>query len=131
MTEKSFDTIASVLIDSKIIAMKFNEDGINDAYIENINSTLSELKEMKNNGKIIQWNVCLSLERKVKTMKEYVNVKELLEEVDAMAKRGTLLARGGVTQEDLAMQIIGLIVHVAMKKENGLKTEECCSAMNW
>lgn len=38
-------------------------------------------------------------------MKEYVNVKELLEEVDAMAKRGTLLARGGVTQEDLAMQI--------------------------
>lgn len=52
-----------------------------------------------------------------KTMKEYVNVKELLEEVDAMAKRGTLLARGGVTQEDLAMQIRGLIVHVAMKEE--------------
>lgn len=52
-----------------------------------------------------------------KTMKEHVNVKELLEEVDAMAKRGTLLARGGVTQEDLAMQIRGLIVHVAMKEE--------------
>lgn len=50
-------------------------------------------------------------------MKEYVNVKELLEEVDAMAKRGTLLARGGVTQEDLAMQIKGLIVTVAMKEE--------------
>lgn len=50
-------------------------------------------------------------------MKEYVNVKELLEEVDAMAKRGTLLARGGLTQEDLAMQIRGLIVHVAMKEE--------------
>lgn len=50
-------------------------------------------------------------------MKEYVNVKELLEEVDTMAKRGTLLARGGVTQEDLAMQIRGLIVHVAMKEE--------------
>lgn len=30
-------------------------------------------------------------------MKEYVNVKELFEEVDAMAKRGTLLARGGVS----------------------------------
>lgn len=58
------------------------------------------------------------LERKGKTMKEYVNVKELLEEVDAMAKRGTLLARSGVTQEDLAMQIRGLIVHVAMKKES-------------
>ena len=54
MTEKSFDTIISVLIDSKIIAMKFNKDGINDAYIENINSALSELKEMKNNGQITQ-----------------------------------------------------------------------------
>ena len=51
-------------------------------------------------------------------MKEYVKVRELLEEVDAMAKRGTLLARGGVTQEDLAMQIRGLIVTVAMKEEN-------------
>lgn len=51
MTEKSFDTIVSVLIDSKIIAMKFNEDGINDNYIENINFALSELKEMKNNGR--------------------------------------------------------------------------------
>ena len=54
MTEKSFDTIISVLIDSKIIAMKFNEHVINDAYIENINSALSELKEMKNNGEITQ-----------------------------------------------------------------------------
>ena len=62
MTEKSFDTIISVLIDSKIIAMKFNEDGINDAYIENINSALLELKEMKNNGNIIQW-MCVSCER--------------------------------------------------------------------
>lgn len=54
MTEKSFDTIVSVLIDSKILAMRFNEDGINDNYIENINFALSELKEMKNNGNIIQ-----------------------------------------------------------------------------
>lgn len=60
MTEKSFDTIVSVLIDSKIkrkkvIAMKFkNKDGINDNYIENINFALSELKEMKNNGEITQ-----------------------------------------------------------------------------
>lgn len=54
---------------------------------------------------------------KGKIMKECVNIKELLEEVDAMAKRGTLLARGGVKQEDLAMQIKGLIVHVAMKEE--------------
>ena len=47
-----------------------------------------------------------------------MNVKELIEEVDAMAKRGTLLARGDVTQEDLAMQIKGLIVHVATKEES-------------
>lgn len=54
MTETSFDTIISILIDSKIIAMRFNENGINNNYIENINSALSELKEMKDNGKIIQ-----------------------------------------------------------------------------
>lgn len=74
---------------------------------------MKKMKKMKNSGKS-KW--ILLLERKGKTMKEYVNVKELLEEVDAMAKRGTLLARGGVTQEDLAMQIRGLVVHVAMKE---------------
>lgn len=36
MTEKSFDTIVSVLIDSKIIAMRFNEDGIVTNIIVNI-----------------------------------------------------------------------------------------------
>lgn len=50
-------------------------------------------------------------------MKEYVSVKELLKEVDAMAKRGTFLTGSGVTQEDLAMQISGLIFHVATKEE--------------
>lgn len=60
----------------------------------------------------------ITSKRKVgKIMKEYVKVKELLKEVDEMSKRGTLLARGGVTQEDLAMQIKGLIVHVASKEE--------------
>ena len=54
ITEKSFDTIVSCLINSQITAMKFNRNGINDAYVENINSALSELKEMKNNGKITQ-----------------------------------------------------------------------------
>lgn len=33
-----------------------------------------------------------------------------------MAKRGTLLARGEVTQEDLAMQIRGVIIHVVTKE---------------
>lgn len=60
--------------------------------------------------------MCFSFERKGNIMKECVNVRELLEEVDAMAKRGTLLARGGVTQEDLAMQIRGIIIHVATKE---------------
>ena len=54
MTEKSFDMIVSVLINSQIKAENYNRDGINDAYIESINSALSELKEMKNNGKITQ-----------------------------------------------------------------------------
>lgn len=57
-------------------------------------------------------------ERKNKYMKEYVNVKELIEEVDAMAKRGTLLVRGDLTQEDLAIRIKGLIVYVATKEES-------------
>ena len=49
-------------------------------------------------------------------MKEYVKVEELLEEVDKMAKRNTLLTRSGVTQEDLAIQVKGIIVHLAMKE---------------
>lgn len=60
-------------------------------------------------------------------MKEYVNVKELLEEADAMAKRGTLLARGEVTQEDLAMQIRGLIIHVATKEETDTEIKDGCN----
>lgn len=67
-------------------------------------------------------------------MKKYISVEELLEEVDAMAKRGTLLARSGVTQEDLAMQIRGLIVHVAMKEEEESKiniTKNAICIKNW
>lgn len=52
-------------------------------------------------------------------MKEYVNVKEFLAEVNAMEKRGSFLVKDGVTQEDLAIQIRGLIIHVAMLKSNG------------
>ena len=54
MTEKSFYTIVSALIESKIMARGLNENGINDVYIEDVNSALSELKEMKDNGKIVQ-----------------------------------------------------------------------------
>lgn len=50
----------------------------------------------------------------VKT-KEEVNVNELIETFSDMAKRETLLARGGVSQDDLLVQIIGTIVKVAME----------------
>lgn len=52
MTKKAFETIVSVLIDSKIKAENSNKHEINDAYIESIDAALSELKEMQNNGKI-------------------------------------------------------------------------------
>ena len=48
-------------------------------------------------------------------MKTEVNVEKLIETFENMANRETLLARGGVSQQDLLMQIIGTIVHVAMK----------------
>lgn len=48
-------------------------------------------------------------------MKEEIKVKELIDTFRDMAKRGTLLARGGVTQEDLFIQIEGMIVKVAME----------------
>lgn len=54
MTEKTFETIISVLINSKIEAEKYNKKGINDSYIEEIDFALLELKEMKNNKKITQ-----------------------------------------------------------------------------
>lgn len=47
MTEKTFETIVSVLINSKIDAEKNNKDGINNAYIESINNALEELKTIK------------------------------------------------------------------------------------
>lgn len=49
-------------------------------------------------------------------MKENIKVEELLEEVDKMAKRNTLLARSGAAQEDLAIQFKGIIIHLAMKE---------------
>lgn len=48
-------------------------------------------------------------------MKEEIKVKELINTFRDMAKRGTLLARGGVTKEDLLLQIEGMIVKAAME----------------
>lgn len=47
MTEKTFDTIVSCLINSKLDAERDNVKGINDAYIHNIEDALEELKKMK------------------------------------------------------------------------------------
>ena len=48
-------------------------------------------------------------------MKKEVNVNKLIETFSDMAKRETLLARGGVSQDDLLVQIVGTIVKVAME----------------
>lgn len=48
-------------------------------------------------------------------MSETINVAELIETFRDMAKRKTLLARGGVTQDDLLAQIEGTIINVARK----------------
>ena len=47
---------------------------------------------------------------------ENVNVNKLIDAFTDMANRKSLLARGGVSQQDLLMQIIGTIVHVAMEE---------------
>ncbi len=48
-------------------------------------------------------------------MKEEINVKKLIDRFRDMSKRESLLARGGVSQEDLLIQIIGTIAEVAME----------------
>ena len=50
-------------------------------------------------------------------MKKEVDVNELIDKFTDMANRETLLVRGGVSQQDLLMQIIGTIVVVAMEDE--------------
>lgn len=49
------------------------------------------------------------------TIKDEINTKKLIERFEDMAKRETLLARGGVSQEDLLIQIVGTIVKFAME----------------
>lgn len=46
-------------------------------------------------------------------MSETINVAELIETFRDMARRETLLARGGVMQDDLLAQIEGTIIKVA------------------
>lgn len=51
-----------------------------------------------------------------KEMKKEVNVESLIKRFEGMAERESLLVRGGVTQQDLLMQIIGTIVVESMSE---------------
>lgn len=51
-----------------------------------------------------------------KEMKKEVNVEGLIKRFEGMAKRESLLARGGISQQDLLMQIVGTIVVEAMEE---------------
>ena len=51
----------------------------------------------------------------IATFKEEIKVQDLIDEFEAMAKRGTLLTGSGVTQQDILIQILGVITVVAMK----------------
>ena len=51
-------------------------------------------------------------------MRTEVNVEKLINTFRNMANRGTLLARGDVSQEDLLIQIMGAIVKVATDSDN-------------
>ena len=49
-------------------------------------------------------------------MNEMVSVNKLIDIFTDMANRESLLARGGISQQDLLLQIIGTIVYVAMSE---------------
>ena len=50
-------------------------------------------------------------------IKKEVNVESLIKRFRGMAERESLLACGGVSQQDLLMQIIGTIVVEAMEEQ--------------
>lgn len=53
-------------------------------------------------------------------MKESIKIAPLIRKFEDMAKRESLLARGNITQNDLLIQIIGTIVHVAMEEQDAI-----------
>ena len=53
-------------------------------------------------------------------MKESIKIESLIRKFEDMAKRESLLARGNITQNDLLIQIIGTIVHVAMEEQDAI-----------
>ena len=77
MTEKTFDTIISVLINEKINAEKCNKHGINNAFIENINFALEELKKMNPNNNVEKLNQ--KMQTKTMLQKKLLNILENME----------------------------------------------------
>ena len=61
-------------------------------------------------------NTSLMVELEEINMNEIVSVNKLIDTFTDMANRESLLARGGISQQDLLLQIIGTIVHVAMSE---------------
>ena len=51
-------------------------------------------------------------------MEESIKIESLIKKFEKKKKRETLLARGNITQNDLLIQIIGTIVHVAMEEQD-------------
>ena len=79
-----------------------------------LEGSLVEVVPYNDNPKLGYWY----LESDVKSIslhesKSVVNVEKLINTFTNMANRGSLLARGGVSQQDLLIQIVGTIVHVA------------------
>lgn len=104
-------------------------------YIEDVDNGFTYMKEESSEDCIVfadelsktgdersgEFHICVTelkpnLYTNKNNIEKYVSVDKLLKEVDAMAKRGTLLAKGDVTQEDLAIQIKGIIAHIAMQE---------------
>lgn len=75
-------------------------------------------------NQIIGAIVDLALDTKFYNMKAEVEVEELIKVFDEMVERGTLMVDPGVKQEDLLIQIIGVIIFVANKKSSLSQTEE-------
>ena len=63
------------------------------------------------------WYLVFDVEKMtLQESKSVVSVNKLIETFTDMANRETLLARGGVSQHDLLLQIIGTITKVAMEE---------------
>lgn len=75
-------------------------------------------------NQIIGTIVDLALDTKFSNMKAEVEVEELIKAFDQMVERGTLMVDPGVKQEDLLIQIIGIVIFVANRESSLSQTEK-------